>query len=154
MIGINATKSTVALVRADHQDNGFKIHDTRTIDFSADSGQGLIHLRDCLKPLLQQWLIANPADEIALLKCAEGMRAASGSAFKAEGIVQLVAAELKTPALFVTPQALVKGLGCAKGEKWRERSKSLMNADGRIKHWSSKGIEGAAAAAYKACKIQ
>lgn len=153
MIGINSTKTTVALVRADfRQDEGFKILDSRPIDFSAESGATLIQLRDCLRPLLQQWLASTPGDRLAIMKCSEGRMAASAAAFKAEGVVQIVAAELNIPVVFVTPQSLAKGLDCAKGEKWQDRSKILMNANGAIKHWSTKGIQGAAAAAYKSIK--
>ncbi len=152
MIGINSTKTTVALVRADFRpdDEGFKILDSRPIDFSAESGATLIRLRDCLRQLLQQWLAATPGDRLAILKCSEGRMAASAAAFKAEGVAQMVAAELGITAIFVTPQSLVRGLNCGEGEKWPTRAKDLMNPDGAVKHWTSKGINGAAAAAYKA----
>lgn len=66
--------------------------------------------------------------------------------------MQIVAEELEVETILVTPQSLARGLGCDQGEKWQDRAKDLMNSDGSIKHWTAKGINGAAAAAYKAIK--
>jgi len=151
MIGINTTKSTVAVVKAAFAEDGtFTVVDTKTIDFSAEAGGGLTQLRDCLRPVLQQWMQASGSKVIAFLKCSEGLRSASGAAFKAEGIAQMLAHELGAVETMVTPQSLKRALGCGSGETWQDRSKQLLNPSGQIKNWTSKGICGAAAAAYKA----
>lgn len=153
MIGVNAIKNNVAVVRSIVQPTGdVQICDYRVIDFSTESGSALVSLRETLRPLFQQWVSGASDEQVAILKCSEGLRRASGPAFKAEGIAQMVAAELGIKTIFITPQSLPKCLGCGKDEKWKDRAKALMNPTGEIKQWTSKGIQGAAAAAYKALK--
>lgn len=151
MIGINTTSNSVAMLRMtrDHG-GGVVIQDDHFVEFEADSGVELVRLRECLRAILQQWVAEDQQGKIAILKCAEGKMSASSAAFKAEGIVQMLCAELSIQYEFVTPQSLKNALGCEKTEKWQVRAKALLNPNGAIKQWTSKGVQGAAAAAYKA----
>lgn len=150
MIGAASTKTTVTLVRTGIQESGkFGILEQKSIDFSADSGDALLNLLKCVRPVLQQWMQAAGEGALSILKCSDGgLRSASGPAFKAEGVVQMVASELEMETSFINPQALPKKLGCEKGQKWQDRAKELLNPDGQLNHWAN--IQKAAAAAYDA----
>jgi hypothetical protein len=86
---------------------------------------------------------------VYLLACASGAMGADNDTVKVEGIVEFAAAQLGMGIEHVTPQGVRSTLGCAKGERWQDKSRALLDPRSGIAHWSE-GMGGAVAAVFKA----
>jgi hypothetical protein len=119
----------------------------RPIPFQVSSGEDLIELLKTLSTIFDGKR-KGAGSIIALLKCSSGRFGSCLEAIKGEAMVELAAAQGGHRLIKVAPQSLKKTLGCATGQKWRDRAGELFNPDGKRPNWS-KGAAGAASVAFK-----
>jgi hypothetical protein len=147
IFGVNATKSAVVIVETRGTRDKFSIIAIRPIPFEVRSGDDLAELLRRLAAIFDRGgREANST--IALLKCSSGRFGSCLEAIKGEAITELVAFQKGLRVVKVAPQSLKRTLGCAPGQKWRDRAAELFNPDGNHRDWS-KGAAGAVAAAFK-----
>src|ERR1700677_293224 len=146
IFGVSATKSAVIIAETKGAGKKFVITTIRPISFQVRSGDDLAALRQSLITLFdRKGNGAGPV--IALLKCSSGRFGSCLEAIKGEAMVELAAFQRGLRVVKVAPQSLKKSLGCAAGQKWRDRSDGMFNPGGKRQNWS-KGAAGAVAAAF------
>ena len=148
VFGISATKSAVVLAETKGAGDKFGIIFIRTIPFTIRSGDDLARLLQSLITLFDR-KGKGTGSVIALLKCSSGRFGSCLEAIKGEAMVELAASQRGLRVVKVAPQSLKRALGCAAGQKWRDRAGELFNPDDNRANWS-KGAAGAVAAAFKA----
>ena len=125
----------------------FTIAAIRPIPFEVQSGDDLAELLRCLTTIFDRGgRGAGPT--IALLKCSSGRFGSCLEAIKGEAITELAAFQKGLRVVKVAPQSLKSTLGCAAGQKWRDRAAERFNPNGKRRNWS-KDAAGAVAVAFK-----
>jgi hypothetical protein len=125
----------------------FVVTAIRPVSFQVRSGDDLAELLQSLIAVFDR-KGKGAGSVIALLKCSSGRFGSCLEAIKGEAMVELAAAQRGLRVVKVAPQSLKKTLGCATGQKWRDRAAELFNPDGKRRNWS-KGAAGAVAVAFK-----
>ena len=148
VFGINATKTAVLIAETKGAGDTFAITTIRSIPFQVRSGGDLAELLQCLTTVFHRGDRRAPAT-VALLKCSSGRFGSCLEAIKGEAMTELAAFQNGLRVIKVVPQCLKKTLGCATGQKWRDRAAELFNPDGKLRNWS-KGAAGAVSVAFKA----
>jgi hypothetical protein len=156
IFGVSATKSAVVVAPTKGASAKFAIATIKPIPFRVRSGDDLAELMQSLVTLFDR-KGKGAGSVIALLKCSSGRFGSCLEAIKGEAMVELAASQRGVRVIKIAPQSLKKSLGCANGQKWRDRAGELFNPDGKRPNWS-KGAAGAAAAAFKVagewrCKV-
>jgi hypothetical protein len=152
IFGVSPTKDAVVIAQATGSGETFVIKSIRSIQFQAQSGDGL-------NELLQRLVIifdlkgTSRSSTIALLGSSSGRFKSSVEAIKGEAITELAAAKSGLPVVRVTAASLKKVLGCAPGQKWQARAEERFNPGSSRKNWSH-GAGGASAAAFKIAEGQ
>ena len=147
IIGVAATKSAVVIVETKGKRDKFAITAIRPVPFEVQTGDNLAELLRCLTAIFDRGgRDASPT--IALLKCSSGRFGSCLEAIKGEAITELAAFQKGLRVVKVAPQSLKRALGCAVGQKWRDRAAELFNPAGKRPNWS-KGAAGAVAVAFK-----
>ena len=147
IFGIAATKSAVVIAETKGTRDKFAITAIRPIPFEAQSGDDLAKLLRCLTTIFGRGA-RDASLTIVLLKCSSGRFGSCLEAIKGEAIIELAASRRGLRVVKVAPQSLKSTLGCAVGQKWRDRAAELFNPDGKRRNWS-KGAAGAVAVAFK-----
>ena len=147
LFGVNATRSAVVIVETKGAGDKFVVTAIRPVPFQVRSGDDLAELLQSLIALFDR-KGRGAGSVIALLKCSSGRFGSCLEAIKGEAMVELAAAQHGLRVVKVAPQSLKKALGCAMGQKWRDRAAELFNPDGKRRNWS-KGAAGAVAVAFK-----
>lgn len=147
IIGINCTKSEVALAQTSDRKNGFSVSDITRYEFALKRAEDCADLHANLKTLLAA-IAKKGACRAVILSCSAGPHGSSLEAIKAEAIVELVCHALEIEVSYIKPQSLKSALGCESKEKWQAKSKELFNSDGKFKYFN-KGSDGAVTAAFK-----
>ena len=148
IFGINATKTAVIIAETKGAGDTFAITTIRSIPFQVRSGGDLTELLQCLTTVFHRGGRRASAT-VALLKCSSGRFGSCLEAIKGEAMTELAAFQKGLRVIKVAPQCLKKTLGCAAGQKWRDRAAELFNPDGKLRNWS-KGAAGAVSVAFKA----
>ena len=147
IIGVAATKSAVVIVETKGKSDKFAITAIRPVPFEVQTGDNLAELLRCLTAIFDRGgRDASPT--IALLRCSSGRFGSCLEAIKGEAITELAAFQKGLRVVKVAPQSLKRTLGCAVGQKWRDRAAELFNPAGKRPNWS-KGAAGAVAVAFK-----
>lgn len=147
IIGICATQSAVVIAETKGAGEKFVLIAIRPIPFQVRSGDDLAQLLQSLLTVFDRKGKA-ARSVLALLKCSSGRFGSCLEAIKGEAMIQLAAARSRLRVVQVAPQSLKKALGCASGQKWRDRVGELFNPDGQHRNWS-RGAAGAVAVAFK-----
>jgi hypothetical protein len=147
ILGISTTKSAVVIAETRGAGAKFGITAIRPIHFQVRTGDDLAELRQSLLTLFAR-KGKHAGSVIALLRCSSGRFGSGLEAIKGEAITELVAAQCHLAVVKVAPQSLKKTLGCAPGQKWRDRAAELFDPAGQQRNWS-KGAAGAVAVAFK-----
>ena len=147
LFGVNATRSAVVTVETKGAGDKFVVTAIRPVPFQVRSGDDLAGLLQSLIALFDR-KGRGAGSVIALLKCSSGRFGSCLEAIKGEAMIELAAAQRGLRVVKVAPQSLKKALGCATGQKWRDRAAELFNPDGKRRNWS-KGAAGAVAVAFK-----
>ena len=130
IFGVNATKSAVIVAETKRAGGKFVITDIRPIPFQVRSGDDLAELLQTLITLFNR-KGKGAGSVIALLKCSSGRFGSCLEAIKGEAIIELAASQRGLRVAKIVPQSLKKTLGCAKGQKWRDRAGELFNPDAK-----------------------
>ncbi len=149
VLGVNCKKQVIFVVHARWSKGRVKFEAARAIATTIRDPRDVfdvIYAR--VHPVLDA-ARAKGIKRVVILACASGRYKAANAAVKAEAVVELASAELGLAIEHITPQSLKKALACAAKESWQDRAEELFNPTGAIDHWSA-GMNGAAAAAYKA----
>jgi hypothetical protein len=152
IFGVSPTKDAVVIAQATGSGETFVIKSIRSIQFQAQSGDGL-------NELLQRLVVifdlsgTSRGSTIALLGSSSGRFKSSVEAIKGEAITELAAGKSGLSVVKVTAASLKKVLGCAPGQKWQARAEERFNPGNSRKKWSH-GAVGAAAAAFKIAEGQ
>jgi hypothetical protein len=147
IIGITATKSAIVIAETRGTGGKFVLTAIRSIPFQVRFGDDLAELLRSLGALFGH-KGRGAGSVIALLKCSSGRFGSCLEAIKGEAMVELAAFQHDLCVVKVAPQSLKKSLGCASGQKWRDRAAELFNPGGKLLNWS-KGAAGAVAVAFK-----
>ena len=147
LFGVNATRSVVVIAETRGAGDMFVVTAIRPVPFQVRSGDDLAELLQSLSALFDR-KGKGAGSVIALLKCSSGRFGSCLEAIKGEAMIELAAAQRGLRVVKVAPQSLKKALGCATGQKWRDRAAELFNPKGKLRNWS-KGAAGAVAVAFK-----
>src|ERR1022692_4661521 len=147
IFGVNATRSAVVIAETRGAGDKFVVTAIRPVPFQVRSGDDLAELLQCLITVFDR-KGKGVGSVIALLKCSSGRFGSCLEAIKGEAITELAASQRSLRVVKVAPQSLKKTLGCATGQKWRDRAGELFNRDGKHRNWS-RGAAGAVAVAFK-----
>jgi hypothetical protein len=147
IIGLNTTKKAVFIAETHGAGKTFVVDKVRRVEFQFRQAGDLAELLQNLSTILGRHA-KRAGCSIALLKCSGGRFSSGLESIKSEAVAELAAFQTGLPIYGVAPQSLKKALGCATGQKWRERAKQLFNKKGVHDPWP-KGLDGAIAAAYK-----
>lgn len=147
IFGISTTKSAVAIAETRGVGDKFVVTAIRSIAFAVNSGDDLAELLRNLITLLPR-NGKSTGSVIALLKCSSGRFGSCLEAIKGEAMVELAASQRGLRVVKVAPQSLKRALGCAAGQKWRDRAGELFNPDAKRTNWS-RGAAGAVSVAFK-----
>jgi ethanolamine utilization protein EutA (predicted chaperonin) len=147
IFGVSPTKEAVVIALSTGSGETFVIKSIRSIQFQAQSGDGLNELFERLVVIFHLSGTSRRST-IALLGSSAGRFKSSVEAIKAEAMTELAAAKSGLPVVRVTAASLKKALGCAPGQKWQARAEERFNPGNSRKNWSH-GAVGAAAAAFK-----
>src|SRR5450759_5803754 len=130
LFGVNATRSAVVIAETKGAGDKFVVTAIRPVPFQVRSGDDLTELLQSLITLFdRKGRGAGPV--IALLKCSSGRFGSCLEAIKGEPMVELAAVQRGLRVVKVAPQSLKRILGCATGQKWRDRAAELFNSDGK-----------------------
>jgi hypothetical protein len=151
IIGLNTTKKAVFIAETHGAGKTFVVDKVRRVEFQFRQASDLANLLKNLSIILGHHA-KRVGCSIALLKCSGGRFSSGLESIKSEAIAELAAFQNKLPIVEVRPQSLKKALGCATGQKWRERAKQMFNKKGAHDPWP-KGLDGAIAAAYKLAAV-
>jgi len=147
IFGVSTTRKAVFIAETHGAGKAFAVERVRRVPFQFRQASDLAGLLQILSGILAS--NSKRADRsVALLKCSGGRFSSALEAIKAEAVAELAAFQKGLPVVEVRPQSLKKALGCATGQKWRDRAKQMFNQNEAHDHWS-KGLDGAVAAAYK-----
>jgi len=148
--GVSTTKKAVFIAETHGAGKTFVVDKVRRVPFQLRHASDLADLQKTLAAVLDP-KTKRATRSVALLKCSGGRFTSALEAIKAEAMTELAALQNGLPIIEVRPQSLKKTLGCAEGQKWRERAKQLFNKNGAHDPWP-KGLDGAISAAYKAAE--
>jgi len=149
VLGINCTKKAIYVAEVDGSGNAIRVTKPwEPIACSWTKPVDILPIYSGVKPVLEGCK-ARGITRVVVLACASGAMGADNDTVKIEGIVELAAVQLDMTVEHVTPQGVRIALGCAKGEKWQNKSRALLDPRSAVAHWTE-GMGGAIAAVWKA----
>ncbi len=148
ILGVRASKDSVCIAWTTGGRDSFDVR-TDIIKFNAGEWRSFY---DAFKVVVEEKRKgADPVSVIAIAKCSTGKYTASAEAFKAEGLVELIAEQLGVRIVAKSTNSFTRMLKCSDGEKWQARAKQEFNSNGAITYFGA-GIDAAVCAAYAACE--
>src|SRR5688572_7650564 len=121
IFGVSATRSAVVIAETKGTGDKFAITAIKPIPFEVRSGDDLADLLQRLIDIFDRGG-RGANSTIALLKCSSGRFGSCLEAIKGEAIAELAAFQKGVRVVRIAPQSLKSALGCAAGQKWRDRA--------------------------------